>query len=372
MNKIFLIISISLLVLLLIGCTNGDDKTDIGKEILRNDKVNILTSFYPIEEITKNIVKGNDSFEVEVLIPVGIEVQSYDPSSENLVKFSNSDIFIKMGYLTEIIENKVLEFYPELKTFDSTKNINTINFKEEYEKHERNCNDNEGTFNEFDECLGINQNTCSKIGGKFNSCASACRNNPDAKICTMQCVMVCQFEHEEQNHIYKEVDPHIWLSIENMIIMTKNIEKELISIYPENKYLFEENAKNYIKKLEILKQNYKFNLNNCQKDTILVLHKAFGYLGNDWGFKQVSIAGFSAEIKPTPQMILDVINTAKKYDLNYIYTEKLIDSKISEIIANDIGTEVLELRSFKLNENETYIDIMNLNLNNLKIGLECE
>jgi zinc and cadmium transporter len=43
------------------------------------------------------------------------------------------------------------------------------------------------------ECEGIWENICKQIWGKFNSCASACRNNPEAKICTMQCVQVCKF-----------------------------------------------------------------------------------------------------------------------------------------------------------------------------------
>jgi hypothetical protein len=43
------------------------------------------------------------------------------------------------------------------------------------------------------ECEGINASICEEIGGNFNECASACRNNPDAQVCTMQCVLVCQF-----------------------------------------------------------------------------------------------------------------------------------------------------------------------------------
>ncbi len=47
---------------------------------------------------------------------------------------------------------------------------------------------------EFSECLGISGEMCLEIGGTWNECASACRNNPDAEICTMQCVQVCDFK----------------------------------------------------------------------------------------------------------------------------------------------------------------------------------
>lgn len=44
---------------------------------------------------------------------------------------------------------------------------------------------------EFQECTGIDQNSCVALGGEFNECASACRNDTAAEICTMQCVQVC-------------------------------------------------------------------------------------------------------------------------------------------------------------------------------------
>lgn len=44
------------------------------------------------------------------------------------------------------------------------------------------------------ECTGINAEQCTSIGGTFNECASACRNNPNAEVCTMQCVQVCEFK----------------------------------------------------------------------------------------------------------------------------------------------------------------------------------
>lgn len=43
------------------------------------------------------------------------------------------------------------------------------------------------------ECEGISQEMCEDLGGKFNECASACRNQPEAEMCTLQCVLVCEF-----------------------------------------------------------------------------------------------------------------------------------------------------------------------------------
>jgi hypothetical protein len=55
------------------------------------------------------------------------------------------------------------------------------------------CESIGGTWTGYD-CEGIGQQQCQEIGGTFNECASACRNNPDAEVCTMQCVQVCTLE----------------------------------------------------------------------------------------------------------------------------------------------------------------------------------
>jgi hypothetical protein len=57
------------------------------------------------------------------------------------------------------------------------------------------CEAAEGTWvGEANECEYISQEKCEELGGTFNECASACRNDPEAEICTMQCVLVCEFE----------------------------------------------------------------------------------------------------------------------------------------------------------------------------------
>ena len=61
------------------------------------------------------------------------------------------------------------------------------------------CAENGGEWlDEFQECEGISEQACSQLNGTFNECASACRNNPEAEFCTLQCVQVCTFTGDEQ------------------------------------------------------------------------------------------------------------------------------------------------------------------------------
>lgn len=43
------------------------------------------------------------------------------------------------------------------------------------------------------EVNSLSEGECVAQGGIFNECASACRHNPEAEMCTMQCVLTCSF-----------------------------------------------------------------------------------------------------------------------------------------------------------------------------------
>jgi hypothetical protein len=44
------------------------------------------------------------------------------------------------------------------------------------------------------EINSLSQSECVARGGEFNECASACRHDPKAEMCTMQCVLTCTFK----------------------------------------------------------------------------------------------------------------------------------------------------------------------------------
>lgn len=60
---------------------------------------------------------------------------------------------------------------------------------------EEKCTQQKGTWSaQYKECTGIEKAACTAIGGTFNECASACRNDPNAQACILLCVQVCEFK----------------------------------------------------------------------------------------------------------------------------------------------------------------------------------
>ncbi|MCG8683393.1 MAG: hypothetical protein MI892_00840, partial [Desulfobacterales bacterium] len=55
------------------------------------------------------------------------------------------------------------------------------------------CRDGGGTWLEdFRECEGISETDCNSMGGSYDACANACRNDPEAEACILLCVPVCK------------------------------------------------------------------------------------------------------------------------------------------------------------------------------------
>ena len=66
--------------------------------------------------------------------------------------------------------------------------------KEEQKDLQTECESVDGTWiAEYKECEWIDEATCNLLGGTFDECGSACRHEPEATICTMNCVQVCSF-----------------------------------------------------------------------------------------------------------------------------------------------------------------------------------
>ena len=56
------------------------------------------------------------------------------------------------------------------------------------------CEQEEGTWlEEYQECEWVGQDWCEENGGEFKECESACRHDEEAEMCTMRCVLVCEF-----------------------------------------------------------------------------------------------------------------------------------------------------------------------------------
>ena len=303
------------LSVLLTAC-GGQEK----KEASSNEKIQVMTTFYPMYEFTKQVV--GDKGDVELLIPAGTEPHDFEPSAKDLAKISDSDVFVYNS--------------PELETW--TDNLtDTVDTKQtEIIQASKDIKLMEGTEHDHEEA-----------------------HDHDTQ------------EHEEHGHSH-ELDPHVWLDPALAIKEVETIRDQLSKKYPDDKAAFEKNAASYIDELKKLDEEFQTAFKDAKNKTFVTQHAAFGYLANQYGLTQEAIAGISPDQEPSPSRLSELKHYVDDNQVKVIYFEENASSKVAETLSKETGVklEVLNplesLTDKQIKDGEDYLSVMRENLAALK------
>lgn len=167
-------------------------------------------------------------------------------------------------------------------------------------------------------------------------------------------------------------DPHIWLDPVLMKKMAESVGARLAKIDKPHAATYEQNTKSLTTKLDALDSAYKTGLANCERTSIVTTHNAFGYLAEQYGLAQVSIAGLSPDNEPSPQRMAEVKTYAQEHGVTTIFFEEAVNPKYAETIASESGAKTAVLSPIEIaHKGEDYIKIMQANLAALTKALGC-
>ncbi len=170
-------------------------------------------------------------------------------------------------------------------------------------------------------------------------------------------------------------DPHIWLSIENAIVQMENIKNKLIELDDKNKHYYQNNFEKYSLLFDLLNTAYKQQLQNLTHRDIVVSHRAFGYIAQDFNLNQHSLSGIESDIDPTPAVMAQIKNFILQNNIKAVFYQTSANSKVAELIAKQTGAKLYQLSTLEsltikeLENNEDYLTIMTQNLINLTAAL---
>ena len=308
MKKYLLTATVMIGALLFAACGNTNKEAD------KKEDLTIVTTFYPIYDFTKEIVR--DEGNVKLLIPAGTEPHDFEPRAKERAEISDADVFVYNSSDMEFFVDSLKDSVDSKQTLmiEAAKGIDRLE-SQEADEHE---------------------------------------------------------ESEEGHDHAHEYDPHVWLDPVLAIKEVRTIAGELGEKYPDKKEIFTKNADAYIKKLEALDQKYSEELKNATNRTFVTQHAAFAYLANQYNLEQVAISGVSPDQEPTPSRLAELKEFVKKNNIKVIYFEENASSKVAETLSNETGVklEVLNplesLTNEQIKAGENYISVMEKNLEALK------
>lgn len=300
---------------LLAGCGAAGSTT----ENTESDKLQVVTTFYPMYDFTKQVAQ--DDAEVSMLLEAGMEVHSFEPSSQMIAEIQDADVFI---YNSPEMETWVPDVLASIDTSDMV------------------------------------------------------------VICASDAITLLEYEGEAHAHDHESeekwanaghshtVDPHVWLDPVLAQTEVSTIAEGLAEADPDNAEDYLENAGIYNGKLNELDEAYRAAFEGTENRTFVTQHAAFAYLAARYDLNQISVTGLNAEVEPSAAALATLSDYVKANNISHIYFENNASSQTAETLAEEVGVELAVLSPLEgiteedQKEGSDYISVMLDNLEALK------
>ena len=187
-------------------------------------------------------------------------------------------------------------------------------------------------------------------------------------------------DHEGHDHAGHDhhhdmsADPHFWLDPVRMAKAATLVGDKLAEADSAHADTYKANAKALAEELTTLGDTLVTKTSKCQVKTFVTAHTAFGYLADRTGLTQVGISGLDPESSPSPARLAEIGQIAKEQGVTTIFTESLIDPKVAQTLADDLGitTAVLDPIESQTDASKDYAAVMQANIDALTKANDCQ
>ena len=316
------------------------------KPTAQGDKLKIVTTIFPEYDWTREILGDqSERAEVTMLLDNGVDLHSYQPTADDLIKIAECDLFIYVGGESDgWVESALASASnPDRAVINL---IDTLGDSVKLEEVVEGMQETEHDHEEDEE------------------------HAHDA-----------DEEHTDADEQEAETDEHVWLSLRNAQAVCQKIAEKLGELDPEHEQAYTDNALAYIDKLVALDAKYQAAVDAANKKTLVFGDRfPFRYLTEDYGLNYyAAFAGCSAETEASFETIRFLAEKTDALGLSHVLTIENPNHKIAEtVVANTSGKnqQVLSMDSMQsvtskdVAAGATYLSIMEHNLEVLTQALQ--
>ncbi|GAM15756.1 metal ABC transporter solute-binding protein, Zn/Mn family [Mesobacillus selenatarsenatis] len=398
------ITKLSLGLLLLVGLTLAgcsSSKESVNKNNSEATKLTVYTTIYPLQDFAKKI--GGEFVDVESIYPPNVDAHSFEPSTQDMMKLAEADLFIYSGAGIEGFAEKAEQALKNEKVMivKAAKNVEMIESSHDHSHEgedahsEEEHHDKEAAHSEeehydeeaahpeeehHDEDVAHSEEehhdeetAHSEEEHHDEEAAHSDENHHDEEAAHSDEEQHNEdTTHSDEDHQNKNIDPHVWLDPILSIKLASNIKDSLIELMPDREQEFEQNFAQLEKDLKELDNEFKSVIEQAENKHLLVAHEAYGYWSNRYGIIQIAVNGLSPTQEPSQRELTKLIEEAKEHDLKYIAFEQNVSSRVAEMIQREIGAETVTLYNLEsisvedMKNQEDYFSLMRKNLQTLE------
>lgn len=313
------------------ACGQNNPNTNTQAKDNNDKQVKVVTTIFPEYDWVKEIAGDEVSkMDLTILLDNGVDLHSYQPTADDIMKISDCDLFIYVGGESDAwVEDALKEAV--------NKDMKVINLLD---------------------VLGSSVKEEEVVEG-----------------------MEAEEEEEDGAEEEPEYDEHVWLSLRNAKVLCGAIADDLAEIDTENADTYQENEKAYADKLDELDKKYQETVDSASQKTLLFGDRfPFRYMVDDYGLSYyAAFVGCSAETEASFETITFLAGKTDELGLKNIMTIEKSDQKIAKTIIENTKEKnqgILTLDSMQsttsddVKKGATYFSIMENNLNVLQEALQ--
>ncbi|MBR1440426.1 MAG: zinc ABC transporter substrate-binding protein [Lachnospiraceae bacterium] len=309
------------------------------------DRMQIVTTIFPEYDWVVNVLgEERKNADVTLLMDNGVDLHSYQPTTDDILKISSCDVFLYVGGESDGWVDDALR---EAINKDMVV-INLLDLLGDKAKEE-----------EIVEGMQAEEEEEEEDPGPLAGSEQSARENDRDEV---------------------EYDEHVWLSVKNAAFYTDKIAEALSKADPVHADAYGKNAKAYIEKLTELDNRYEKEVAAAANKTVLFGDRfPFRYLVDDYGISYyAAFVGCSAETEASFETVTFLSGKVDELQLPAVMVIENSDQKIAKTIVDNTSSkdqQILVLDSMQsvtskdMAGGTTYLSVMEKNLDVLKGAL---
>lgn len=273
----------------------------------------ITVSTFALYDIVKHI--GGNNINVEMVIPFGVEIHSFEPTPKTIIEIQKSRFFFYSGadlepWVSNLVQGENLR--------DMSRYVHLIKPEEASD------------------------------------------------------------EEDHHHHDHNAVDPHYWLDVDNMKLLAKKVASELMLIDPQNSALYGKRAEVYIQELTDLDEAYAKRLQHCKVRTVVLHHNVLGYVAAKYNFSVEPLTGLSPDAFADAQTMAALSKTIREKGIKVLFFEAFVSDRMMQSLASENGIEIdyleplANITASQAQAQMSYVEGMETNLEKIARAMGCE
>ncbi len=382
------------MVVSLTACGSTQAKDSNNSDNNNSKKLKIVTTIFPEYDWVKEVLGSKaDSADVTMLLDKGVDLHSYQPSADDIMKIADCDLFVYVGGESD-------EWVKDALSEATNKNMQVINLLEVLGDAVKNEEIVEGMEHDHDhdheEAGEDHDHDHEEAGEDHDDHDHEEEAEEDHDDHEHEEAEEDHDDHDHDDHEHEEAgedhddhdheheeekDEHVWLSLNKAQTICDAIAASLGKIDADNASEYQKNADAYKAKLASLDKEYADAVASGSKKTLLFGDRfPFRYLVDDYGLTYfAAFAGCSAETEASFETVIFLAKKVDELGLSAIMTIEGKEHKIAETIKDNTSKKdqtILTMDSMQATTSDdvkagkTYLSIMQENLTVLKDALK--